>query len=178
MFGLSVLCGSLRPWTAACQASLSFTVFQNSLKLMSIESVMPSNFLVLCRPLLLLPSFLPSVRVFSNELALHIRWPKYWSCASLYMLAHHLSTLFSTFKLHHCSYYSRVPPPFYDTMKFLSSCILGLCILYQELSTVWYTKLVRTVSHQRKNSKIKISLSILKPEEKSPGVRSKEEAQR
>ena len=67
------------PWTAACQASLSITNSQNLLKLMSIESVMPSNHLILCRPLLLLPSIFPSIRVFSNESALHIRWPKYWS---------------------------------------------------------------------------------------------------
>ena len=62
------------PGTAACQASLSFTISQNSLKLMSIEGVMPSNHLILCGPLLL-PSIFPSVRVFSNELALCIRWP-------------------------------------------------------------------------------------------------------
>ena len=67
------------PWTAACQASLSFTVSWSLLKFMSIESVMLSNHLVLCHPLLLLPSTFPSIRVFSNELALHIRWPKYWS---------------------------------------------------------------------------------------------------
>ena len=67
------------PWTAAHQASLSITNSQSSLKLMSIESVMPSNHLILCRPLLLLPSVFPSIRVFSNESALHIRWPKYWS---------------------------------------------------------------------------------------------------
>ena len=66
-------------WTAAHQASLSFTNFQSLLKLMSIESVMPSNHLILCRPLLLLPSIFPSIRVFSNESVLHIRWPKYWS---------------------------------------------------------------------------------------------------
>ena len=66
-------------WTTACQASLSFTISQNLLKLMSIESVMPSNHLVLRHPLLLLPSLFPSIRVFSNELALCIRWPKYWS---------------------------------------------------------------------------------------------------
>ena len=62
-----------------CEASLSFTTFQSLLKLMSIESVMPSNHLILCRPLLLLPSIFPSIRVFSNESALCIRWPKYWS---------------------------------------------------------------------------------------------------
>ena len=67
------------PWIAACQASLSITNSQSSLKLMSIESVMPSNHPILCRPLLLLPSIFPSIRVFSNESALHIRWPKYWS---------------------------------------------------------------------------------------------------
>ena len=67
------------PWTAACQASLSFTISWSLLKLMSIESVMPSNHLTLCRPLLLLPSVFPSIRVFSNESTLHIRWPKYWS---------------------------------------------------------------------------------------------------
>jgi len=67
------------PWTAACQASLSFTISQSLLKLMSIESVIPSNNIILCHPLLLLPSVFPSIRVFSNELALHIRWPKYWS---------------------------------------------------------------------------------------------------
>ena len=67
------------PWTAAGQASLSITNSRNLLKLMSIESVMPSSHLILCRPLLLLPPIPPSIRVFSNESALHIRWPKYWS---------------------------------------------------------------------------------------------------
>ena len=67
------------PWTAAHQASLSFTISCSLLSLMSIESVMPSNHLILCRPLLLLLSVFSSIRVFSNELALHIRWPKYWS---------------------------------------------------------------------------------------------------
>ena len=67
------------PWTAACQASLSFTLSRNLLKLMSIESVMPFNHLILCCPPLLLPSIFPSIRIFFKELALHIRWPKYWS---------------------------------------------------------------------------------------------------
>ena len=67
------------PWTAARRASLATTNSQSSLKLMSIESVMPSSHPTLCHPLLLLPSFFPSIRVFSNESALHIRWPKYWS---------------------------------------------------------------------------------------------------
>ena len=67
------------PWTAAHQASLSITNSWCLLKLLSIESVMPSNHLILCHPLLLLPSIFPSIKVFSNESALHIRWPKYWS---------------------------------------------------------------------------------------------------
>ena len=67
------------PWTAACQASLSIINSWGLLKHMSIESVMPSNHLILCRPLLLPPSVFPSLRVFSNESVLHIRWPKYWS---------------------------------------------------------------------------------------------------
>ena len=67
------------PWTAAHQASLSLTISWSLLKLMSVESVMSSNHLILCHPLLLLPSIPPSIRVFSNESALRIRWPKYWS---------------------------------------------------------------------------------------------------
>ena len=67
------------PWTAAYQASLSIASSQSLLKLMSIDSVMPSNHLILCHPVLLLPSILISIRVFSSESVLHIRWPKYWS---------------------------------------------------------------------------------------------------
>ena len=66
-------------WTAACQASLSITNSLSLLKLMSIEAVMPSNHLILCRPLHLLPSIIPSIRLFTNELVLCIRWPKYWN---------------------------------------------------------------------------------------------------
>ena len=69
----------MTPWAAACQASLSFTNSQSLLKFMSIKSVMPSKHLILCRPLLVLPSIFPSIRVFSDESAFHIRWPKYWS---------------------------------------------------------------------------------------------------
>ena len=69
----------MTPWTVAYQASLSFTISQTLLKLMSIESVMPSNYLVLCHPLFLLLPIFPSIRVFSNESALCIRWPEYWS---------------------------------------------------------------------------------------------------
>ena len=67
------------PWTAARQASLSITNSKSLLKLMSIELVMPSNHLILCLPLLLPPSIFPTIRVFSNESTLHMRWPKYWS---------------------------------------------------------------------------------------------------
>ena len=67
------------PWTAAHQASLSFTISQSLLKLMSIESVMPSSHLILCHPFLLLPSIFPRIRVFSEESVLRMRWPKYWS---------------------------------------------------------------------------------------------------
>ena len=74
------------PWTAACQASLYFTISLSLLKLMSIESVMPSNHLILCQPLLLLPSIFPSDRIFSSESALCIRWPKYWRLASASVL--------------------------------------------------------------------------------------------
>ena len=70
---------SATPWTAARQASLSFTNSQSLFKLMSIELVIPYNHFILCRPLLRLPSIFPSIRVFSSELVLHIRWPMYWS---------------------------------------------------------------------------------------------------
>ena len=79
MFSRSVVSGSATPWTAARQASLSITDSWSLFKLMSIESVMSSNQLMLCSPLLLLPSIFPSIRVFSSESVLRIRWPKYWS---------------------------------------------------------------------------------------------------
>ena len=78
-FSRSVMSDSATPRTVARQASLSITNFQSSLKLTSIESVMPSSHLILSSPLLLLPSIPPSIRVFSNESTLHMRWPKYWS---------------------------------------------------------------------------------------------------
>ena len=79
LFSCSIMSDSLRPQTAVCQASLSVTISWSLLKLMSIALVMPSNYLFLCSPLLLLPSIFASIRVFSNESVLHIRWPKYWS---------------------------------------------------------------------------------------------------
>ena len=80
-FSHSAVSDSVTPCTAACQASISITNSWSLLKLMSIESVLPSNHLILCCPLLLLPSIFPSINIFSNESALHIRWPKYWSCS-------------------------------------------------------------------------------------------------
>ena len=78
-FSRSVVSDSVTPWTAARQASLPITNSRSLLKLMSIESVMPSNHLILCRPLLFLPPIPPSIRVFSNKSTLCMRWPKYWS---------------------------------------------------------------------------------------------------
>ena len=78
-FSHTVMSNSLHPWTAACQASLSITNSWNLLKLMSMKSVKPTNHLILCRPLLPLPSISPSIRVSSNKSVLHIKWPQYWS---------------------------------------------------------------------------------------------------
>ena len=78
-FNFSVMSYFWTPWTEACQASLSFTISQSSLRLISIELMMPSNHLILCCSLLLLPSIFSSIRILSNESDLHIRWPKYWS---------------------------------------------------------------------------------------------------
>ena len=83
------------PWTAACQASLFITNSWSLLKLISIKSVMPSNHLILCHPLLLLPSIFPSMRVFSNESVLRIRWPKYWSFSSCISPSNEYSGLIS-----------------------------------------------------------------------------------
>ena len=85
----------MTPWTAAHQASLPITKPWSLLKLMSIESVMPSNHLILCRPLILLPSIFPSIRVFSNESVLHIRWPKCWSFNFIISPSNKYSGLFS-----------------------------------------------------------------------------------
>ena len=79
LFSRSIMSNSATPWNGVCEASLSITNSRSLLKLMPIDSVMPSNHLILCHPLLLLPSIFPSIRVFSNESVLHIMWPKYWS---------------------------------------------------------------------------------------------------
>ena len=85
----------MTPWTVARQASLSITISQSLLKLMSIESVMPSNHLILCHPLSFPPSIFPSIRVFSKERVLHIRWPKYWSFSFSISLSNEYSGLIS-----------------------------------------------------------------------------------
>ena len=96
----SAVCDPATPWTAARQASLTFTISQSLLNLMSIESVMPSNHLILC-PLLFLPSVFPSIRVFSNESVLHIRWPKYWSFSFSISTSNEYSGLIS-FRMNWC----------------------------------------------------------------------------
>ena len=85
----------MNSWAAACQASLSIINSRTLAKLMSIESVMPSNHLILCHPLLLLPSIFPSIRVYSSESVLHITWPKYWSFSFSISLSNEYSVLIS-----------------------------------------------------------------------------------
>ena len=91
----SVASNSATTWTATCQASLSITNSWSLLKLVSIESVMPSHHLILCHPLLLPPSIFPSIRVFSNESALLIRWPKYWRFSFSISISNEYSGLIS-----------------------------------------------------------------------------------
>ena len=87
------------PWTTACQAPLSFTISWNLLRIMSIESVVPSNHLIICHPLLLLPSIFPNIRIFSSESALCIRWPKYWSFSFSISPSNEYSGLIFFFKI-------------------------------------------------------------------------------
>ena len=124
------------PWAAACQASLSITNSQSLLKLMSIELVMPFNHLILCHPLLLLPSVFPSIRVFSNESVLHIRWPKYWS-------------------------FSFSISPSNEYLRLISLGLIGLIsLLFKELSkifsstTIWNYQIFGTQPSLRSNSHI------------------------
>ena len=105
------------PWTAVCQASLSITTSQSLPKLMSIKSVMPSNHLILCRPLLFLPSILPNIRVFSIELALYLRWPKYWNFS---------------FSINPSSEYSgliSIRMGWFDPLRRPLRCSLNICLL-------------------------------------------------
>ena len=103
-------------WTTAHQASLSFTILQSLLKLMSIESMMPSNHLILCHPHLLLPSVFPNIRVFSNELALSIRWPKYWSFSFSNSLSNGYSVLIPLGLAGLITFLSKNSQVFFDTM--------------------------------------------------------------
>ena len=106
------------PWTAAHQASLSFTTSQSLLKLISIESVMPSNHLIFCCPLLLLPSIFPNKRVFSNEWALRLRWPKYWSFSFRISPSNEYSGLIS-FKI-----------DWFDLLAFHGLCLMAKVLLF------------------------------------------------
>ena len=116
------------PWTAGHQASLSITNSQTLLKLMSIESVMPSNHLILCCPLLLLPSIFLSIRVFSNESVLCIRWPKYWSFSfSIRYICIRLFKLVFSFSLDN---YSEVELP---------DCMVVLFLTFQRISILFST---------------------------------------
>ena len=99
LFSCPVVSDSAPTWTVARQAPLFFIISWSLFKLMSIESVMPSNYLILCCPLLLPPSIFPSIRVFSNESALHIRWPKYWSFSFSISSSNEYSGLIS-FRIH------------------------------------------------------------------------------
>ena len=123
------------PWTAAHQASLFFTISWILLKLMSIEPVMPFNNLVLCHPLLLLPSIFPSIKVFSNELALCIRWPKYWNFSFSNRSSNEYSRLIyfriDCFDLFAVQGTLKSSP----TSQFKSISSLALCLLYHPTLT-------------------------------------------
>ena len=104
------------PWTAAHQAPLIFTISQSLLKLLSIESVMPSNHLVIFHPLLLMPSIFPSIRAFSNELALCIRWPKYWSFSCSISPSNEYSGLIS-FRIDWFDHFLAVQKPQFNSLN-------------------------------------------------------------
>ena len=103
-------------WTAAHQSSLSFTILQSLLKLMSVESMMPSNHRILCHPHLLLPSIFPNIKVFPNELALCIRWPKYWSFSFSNSLSNGYSVLIPLRLAGLIAFLSKNSQVFFDTM--------------------------------------------------------------
>ena len=112
---------SLRPHGLQRQASLFFTISQSLLKLKSIDSVMPSNHLILCCPLLLLPSIFHSIRVFSSELALHIRWPEYWSFSFSISPSNKYSGLIS-FRIDWFDLFA--PAPQFKSINFLKAIVL------------------------------------------------------
>ena len=140
------------PWMEACQASLSITNPQGSLRLTSIESVMPSSHLILCRPLLLLPPIPPSIRVFSNETTLHMRWPKYWSFSFRIIPSKEIPGLISLaqcFSLRHfsCSpryiyllWISHFLTTAYKALQYdleASSCSTHICYHFFHCSLLW-----------------------------------------
>ena len=126
------------PWTAARQASLPIANSQSLLKLMSTELVMPSNHLILCRPLLFLPSIFPSIRVFSNESALHVRWPKYWSSSFSISPSNEYSGLISFRMDWWVSLLSKGLSRVYQTPQFKSINSLVLSFLYSATLTSIY----------------------------------------
>ena len=137
-FSHSVMSDSATLWTAAHQASLSITNPWSFLKLMSIESVMPSNHLILCCPLLLLPSILPSIRVFSKESVLRIRWPNYWSFSFSINPSNECSGLFSfriSFRIGLISLQSKGLSRSSPTPQFKSINSLALSFLYSPTLT-------------------------------------------
>ena len=125
------------PWTAAHQASVSFTISWSLLKLMSVESVMPSNHLILCHPLLLLPSIFPSIKVFSSESALRIRWPNYWSFSLSISPSNDYSGLIS-FKMDWISL------QFKGLSRVFSSTTIWNCQLFGAQPVLWSTSHVHT----------------------------------
>ena len=138
LFSCSVLSDSVTPWTAACQAPLSFTVSQNLLRFMSIESVMPSNHLILCCPLLILPSIFPSIRIFSKESVLHIRGPKYWSFSFSISPSNEYSGLIS-FRM---DWFDRLAVQ--GTLKSLSNITLQKHQFFSTQPSLWSNSHIRT----------------------------------
>ena len=131
-FSRSVVSDSVIPCTTACQASLSITNSWSLPKLMSIESVIPSNHLILCHPLLLLPSIFPSIRVFSNESALRIRWPKYWSFSfSISPSSEHPGLI--SFRIWDSHY------PNYPVLRICNVSIWWAANLNQRKKNIWYS---------------------------------------
>ena len=126
------------PWTAACQVSLSFTISQGLLTLMSIELVMSSNCLILCRPLLLLPSVFPSIRVFSSELALLITWVKYWSISFNISLSNEYSGLIS-FRMDWCDLLA-----VQGAFKIFSSTTIRKCQCFGAQPSLWSKSHIHT----------------------------------
>ena len=128
---------SVTPGPAACQTSLSFTTSQSLLKLMSIELMMPSSHLILCHPILLLPSIFPTIRVFSDESVLHLRWPKYWSFSFSTSSSSEYSRLIS-FRIDLISLLSKGPSTVVSSTKVWKHQFLGI------QPSLWSSSHIRT----------------------------------